>query len=833
MPSGRHLWAYGLAALLLSQALMRGDPQSAAAVDILVFDPSNQPVVGARVQLKKGQQVVSTSLTDQTGHAVFSPLEPGRYELSVSRDGFETVAKNDLDLSPSRPVVVELTLPLVPARKESIEVKETVAPVEQGSSAPSQVSAPAVKELPNRPATVSDALPMVPGVVRSPGGGLVISSSGEHRSALIVNSADVTDPATGQFGLTVPIDSVQTMSVYQTPFLAEYGRFTAGLVSVETRRGGEKWKWELNDPFPDFRIRSHQLRGLRDATPRLNLEGPLIANKLYFSEGFEYEVRKIEVFELPFPNNQKTQQGINSFAQFDWVASNRQLVTATLHAAPQRLGYVNMNYFSPEPTTPDASTHNYTATLADHWSVAGGLLDNTFSATRFDARVWGQGAQDLTIAPWGNTGNYFSQQDRYASRLSWSPVYSFGAVKWAGTHNFKLGSYMDESTDNGQVTNHPIDIFDAASQLMERITFAGGQPFRKWDVSYAFFGQDHWLVSPRVAIDLGIRTESQEISESFRVAPRAGIAWNPFARWGTVVRAGFGLFYDRVPLNVYTFDHYPNTVITMFSPDGQISAGPYVYQNGLGQVDTRFPFVFQERVAGNFSPRSATGSVQVEQPLTERLRLRVGYMQSQSSGLVILNVAAPDPATNQGAYLLSGGGQSRYRQFEVTARVRLADQRQLFFSYVRSRARGDLNDFAGFLGSFPTPIIRPNQFASLPTDLPNRFLAWGVVRLPGAFQIAPVFEYRNGFPYAVTNAAQNYVGVPNASRFPSFLSLDSRFSKDIRVNPKYAVRFSISAFNLTKHFNPEAFHNNIADPACGLFFGQRGRRFTADFDVLF
>jgi hypothetical protein len=89
-----------------------------------------------------------------------------------------------------------------------------------------------------------------PGVVRSPGGGLVISAAGEHPSALIVNSADVTDPATGQFGLTVPIDSVETLNVYQAPFQAEYGRFTAGLVSVETRRGGDKWKWELNDPFP-------------------------------------------------------------------------------------------------------------------------------------------------------------------------------------------------------------------------------------------------------------------------------------------------------------------------------------------------------------------------------------------------------------------------------------------------------------------------------------------------------------------------------------------------------------------------------------------------------
>jgi hypothetical protein len=89
-----------------------------------------------------------------------------------------------------------------------------------------------------------------------------------------------------------------------------------------------------------------------------------------------------------------------------------------------------------------------------------------------------------------------------------------------------------------------------------------------------------------------------------------------------------------------------------------------------------------------------------------------------------------------------------------------------------------------------------------------------VVQLPLKLRIAPVVEYRNGFPYFVTDAAQNYVGVPNQNRFPNFLSLDSRISKDFQVNP-------------------EALHSDAADPAFGYFFGHRGRRFTADFDVLF
>lgn len=807
---------------LLSWRIVAFAQPSANSVSIAVLDDARRPIPGVQLQVRIGETVVASVKTDEQGHAAFTGLKSAQYAITASKEGYEPLQTSELAAS------MELTMAAAVPHRESIEVKGTA---EQTSSSPSEVSTKTAKELPGRPPTVSDALPLIPGIVRSPGGGLILSAAGEHRSSLIINSADVTDPATGQFGLTVPIDSVETLSFYQTPFLAEFGRFSAGLVSVETKRGGDKWKWDLNDPFPDFRIRSWQLRGLRDATPRLNVEGPILPGRLYFSEGFEYEVRKTEVYELPFPYNQKTKEGINSFAQLDWIPSAKQLVTATVHVAPQHLGYVNLNYFNPEPTSPDAFTRNYTATISDRLTIGQGLLQNTLSVTRFDARVWGQGSQDLTITPGGNSGNYFAQQSRNASRVSWTPVYDFGAVHWLGTHNLKAGSYLAESADSGQVNEHPIDILNSTNQLLERISFTGGQPFQNRDTEYALFAQDHWMVSPRLAIDLGLRAESQELSESLRLAPRAGVSWSPWTN--TVIRGGFGLFYDRVPLNVYSFDQYPNQIVTMFDPAGQVSAGPFLYENGLGTVDVRSPLVFREIVAGNFSPRSATGSMQVEQTLSERLKLRIGYMQSQSSGLVLLNPVAPDPVTNTGAYLLSGTGQSRYRQFEATARLRLNDKRQLFFSYVRSRARGDLNDFASYLGSFPAPIIRPNQFGNLPADLPNRFLTWGLIQLPAGFRIAPLVEFRSGFPYAVTDAAQNYVGIPEANRFPTFLSVDARVSKDFKVNSKYTLRFSVSGFNLTNHFNPEAFHANAADPAYGLFFGQRGRRFTADFDVIF
>jgi len=822
-----------LAAILLCRAGV-ALCQGSGTIRISVFDSGGEPISDVRLLARIGADLISTLRTDEEGQATFAGLRAGRYEIAAFKEGYQPLSKTGLELAPQGHISLELTLVPSLTHQDTVEVSGAATPLEAASASPVTLSAQSAQALPDRPATVRDALPMLPGVIRDPGGGLNVSGASEHRSAMIVNSADVTDPATGQFGLTVPIDTVEAVQVYQTPFLAEYGRFTAGLVTVETRRGGEQWKWELNDPLPEFFIRSYHLRGLKDATPRLNFQGPLIAGKLFFSEGVDYEVRKIPVYTLPFPYNRTGQTGFNSFAQLDWVVSNRHLITATAHVAPQRLSFVNIDYFNPQPTAPDATTKNYTGTLADHLTIFGGLLESNFSVTRFDAGVWGQGPADLTISPTGNSGNYFAQQSRSASRIGGASAYTFRPMHRWGTHTVKVGADVAGSNEDGVVSKHGIDILGASGQLLEQIAFTPGTPFEISDLGYATFVQDHWTMTSRLAIDMGIRISSQQVTDSVRLAPRTGVSWTVFQGIGTVVHAGFGWFYDRVPLNIYGFHSYPWENITFFGSDGQISAGPFLYKNTLGSVFRHHRLVFQGPQPGDFSPQSNIYTFQVDQPVNRNLKLRIGYTQNDAAGLVIVTPEGPDLATHTGGYLLSGVGGARYHQFETTVRYRLkGEASQLFFSFVHSGARGDLNDFNNYLGSFPVPIIRANQFGNLPASIPNRFLAWGVVQLPAAVRIAPVVEYRSGFPYAVTDAAQNYVGAPYSTRFPHFLSLDARISKDIRVNPKYSVRLSLASFNLTNHFNPEAVHYNSADAAFGYFFGHRGRRFTADFDVLF
>ena len=806
--------------------------QSSVSIRITATDESEKPVAGVGVELKLKGKLVSTAATDERGEVEFSKLLPGTYEVIVSKDTFETLNQDDVVLTSGAPIEVKFTMiPKVQLKDQVVNVQAgSETSVEKGSSPASTLGRVEVKNIPSKPATVADTLPLVPGIVRSTEGEIKISGSGEHRSALVVNSADVTDPATGQFGVTVPVDSVENIEVFKTPYLAQFGRFTAGVVSVETRRGGEKWNWELNDPLPEWRIRSGHLRGAKEASPRLIFNGPLIPGKLYFSEGLEYDLQKRADKTLPFPFNETIQSSINSFTQFDYILSPVSTLTGTFHVAPRQMEFVNLNFFNPQPVTPTFSAHDYTGTLIHRWTIGNNLLESTVAAKRFTGNVWGQGTEDMILTPTGNEGNYFSQQNRRASRLEWLETYSLAPIQAYGSHNLKFGSTIAHTGNRGDFIARPIEIHDSDGLLLKRIDWVGGHAFDRTDVEIGFFGQDHWVITPKLAVDVGTRFDRQGITETVRVAPRIGLAWTPFANQQTTIRGGFGLFYDRVPLSVFAFDGYPEQVITTFGPDGEIIDGPRHFINITDRAEEKLPFLFSKNVVGNFAPYSATWNVEVEHPINKMLRVRANYLQSNSYGTVIFT---PKVIQGQDALVLGGGGRSGYRQLELTARLSLPDAQQMFFSYVHSRSEGDINEFNNYLGNFPFPVVRPNVFTDLSADLPNRFLAWGMVRLPWQMRVSPMVEWRNGFPYASVDAAQDYVGTPNETRFRNFFSLDARVSKDIKVNDKYMLRFSVSGFNITNHFNPLQVHSNIADPNYGVFFGSHKPRFRLDFDVIF
>ncbi|MGH9824526.1 MAG: hypothetical protein ACREDR_14895, partial [Blastocatellia bacterium] len=444
---------------------------------------------------------------------------------------------------------------------------------------------------------------------------------------------------------------------------------------------------------------------------------------------------------------------------------------------------------------------------------------------------WAQGSEDMVLTPTGNSGNYFSQQNRRASRTEWMEILSPAPIGIKGKHNLKIGSVITRTTNRGDFTARPVDILDNQGDLIKRIQFVNGSPFNRHDLETTFFAEDHYVIRPNLSLDIGLRFERQGITETMKLAPRAGIAWAPKGQNSTVIRGGFGLFYDRVPLDVYSFDSYPEQLVTTFAPDGRILTGPTLFANITDRaLRSGNPFIRNGDNVGNFAPYSATWNVEVDQPINHILRLKASYLQSNSSGVVIFT---PEVVDGRSALVLGGGGRSTYRQFELVARLNISEGREMFISYVHARTQGDVNQFNNYLGNFPFPVIRTDVYSNLPGDLPNRFLAWGVIRLPWEMRVAPLVEYRNGFPYAQVNAAQNFVGLPYTTRFPNFYSFDARVSKDLKVSDKYTLRLSVGGYNITNHFNPSAVFSNVAAPQVGTFFGDYKRHLTADFDVFF
>jgi hypothetical protein len=824
-------------AILYAGAHLRAQSVS---IPVQAISQDGRPLAGATIEGHTTTAiVVCTTITDAQGHGTLEGCgDSALLHVTASLPGFVGAAEDIVNGERSG---ITITLMSAPTVQQSVTVQggNSQNPLAEPSSSETTLPTESAKSSPLRPSTVIDTLPLVPGVIRTPDGRVQISGVDEVHSSLLINAINVNDPATGDFGLGVPVDSVDLLKVMQSPYLAQYGSFTAGVVSADTRPGGDKWVYSLNDPLPDFRIRSGHLEGLRDASPRLNFSGPLVRNHLYFAEGSEYLIDKAEVRTLPFPVNETRSNAFNSFSQFDALTSANNTVTATLHFAPHTVQYANLNYFDPEPVTPNAGYQEDTGTISDRYALRGGLLTSTFAGTRDDTTIQGQtsGAQAgdaMVLSPIGNSGTYFGQQSREATRFQWLETWTSGPLDLHGKHTVQLGSVLAHAEDSGQVIDRDVNLLDATGNLLQTLTYTGNGTFTLADLESAAYAQDHWIVSRHLATDTGVRIETQSLTYTTRVAPRWGFAWTPTGTNATVVRGGLGLFYDTVPLDTYAFNNYPEQIVTNYDGAGNIIGGPQLYLNIISQsAETRNPFLHQRDRDGNFAPYSFAWNLETEHSVGESLALRVRYLQAEAQNQLTLS---PQVTSAGNALVLSGSGEMQRRQLEVTTRVGSHKERDFFVSYVHQFARGDVTDASAYLGDFPFPVVRSQIVASTAGEMPNRFLIWGTSNLPWRMHIAPHIEYRNGFTWQPVDQLQNYVALPSTTqqpRYPEYLSADARIAKDISINSQHAVRLSLILRNITNHDNPLQVHNNIADPQYGSYFGNYGTHALVDFDFLF
>ena len=819
----------------------QGQTPNAGGLRVVVKEAQELPLGGASCSLSAvppGKTPIAAATSDEQGTARFTNVPPGRYTLTVTKEGFETLARSEvvIDEKPENEIVVVLTVATVQEKVTVTTPGEAATSVEAGSTiASGNIKRETLRTLPLAVARIDQALPLIPGVIRSTKGELSIKGASEEQSALLVNGVNANDPATGNFRLNLPIDSVEAVQVFQHPYTGEYGKFIGGLTRIETRRGGDRWHYELNDFLPDLRIKGGKILGIAEDQPRLNFNGPIVADRLYLSQTAAYTIAKRPVRGLSYPDNETKTESQSHFSQFDLILNGHHTQSFTLGYFVEREQYVNLDFFTPKPTTPNYRQRDSSFTARDHYAFGPALLESMFSFKRFDANVWGQGTTPQTLTPTVEQGNYFATLDRRSSRIELLEVYTSPKKEfWGGSHEIKAGLDFNHVGDALNYAAHPVRIVRADGSLAELIEF-GVRPRRMaHNNEYTAFIQDRWLVKPRLSIDLGLRFEDQRIASEDNLAPRAGFAWSPTGSDQTVMRGGVGLFYDKVPLNIRGFSRYPDRTVTTYGADGQTIISRINFTNVL--VNTRpiapLDFRHSDRDAG-FVPLNLTWNLQLDQTIRRRVLLRANFIDSHTRHIYVVNPELDYLGTS--AIVLRSAGDATYRALEVTSRFTLKKDDAIYVTYVRSRSRGDLNDFNSSFGDLGSPVIRSNQYSNLAFDVPNRVVAWGKVSLPRHSSISPIVEWRSGFPFSARDENQNFVGVRNSdqTRFPQFFSLDVELAKEFKLTKKYGMRLSVLGFNLTNHFNPRDVHANISDRQFREFFASYRRYFTGGFDILF
>ncbi len=231
-----------------------------------------------------------------------------------------------------------------------------------------------------------------------------------------------------------------------------------------------------------------------------------------------------------------------------------------------------------------------------------------------------------------------------------------------------------------------------------------------------------------------------------------------------------------------------------------------------------------------------TWNLELDRELGSRVTLRLSYLASRTYDLFVVGPQQL-PGTSP-LLLMTNTGGSRYQEFESTLRYRTGKYADIDFSYVHSSARGDLNVLSQVYVPFEEPVIRPNFFSALNSDIPNRFLTWGQFKIPWKITASPVLDLHTGYPYSAVDALQNYVGQPNSLRLPTFLSLDLKLGKDFR-SPflpwvrKHTLRGAIGAYNVTNHLNPRDVYNSVTSPYFGHFAGPQHRTYEPFIDFVY
>jgi hypothetical protein len=729
---------------------------SSASLRGTVTDPSGAVVPGAVIQVL-GSGRDRRARTGNTGQYSFPSLPPGAYRIRVTARGFSIMQKKEFAVGPGSVFNVEMA---IQGEAQVINVDDqlhrvTADPDSNGSAVVMRERQIGV--LSDDPDELALQLQALAGPAPGPNGGQMY-----------------IDGFTG--GNLPPKSSIREVRINSNPFSPEYDQPGFARVEIFTKPGSDAVRGQAFAQYAGRALSSRNPLLAQSTRPPFsaqfygfNLSGPLVRNKTSFT--LDAEARRIheDSFILataldgdgnPVKINQAlpTPQSRYSVSpRLDFAISPGNTLVIRYQNLRTGLHNQGVGDFNLASRAYNETQTGHTVQITGTAVVSPRVINETRfqylrAATRDTANSTApvidvQGAFTGGGATIGNSSTVTNNGE-----LTNTSVYTRRnhTLKWGG--RVRQSRLTDVSARNfaGTFTFYTLDEYRDAAPAQFSLN-AGTPAARVQQTDAALFVNDDWRVRPTLTLSYGLRYEAQtNLRDRGDFAPRIGIAWAPSKPLGkTVLRAGLGTFYDRLPLAVTLNSLRYNGVTQQsflilnptFFPAVPTAAALQAFEQ---------PQQLRPVYAGIQAPRLYQASLAVERQFATSSRLALTWTGSRGVHLLnTRNINAPldglYPYGSREILLLTeSAGLSRINQLIATASV---NRKKLFLFGYYALSYG-MDDNEG-LPADPHQL-RAEWGPSTYGDVRHRVVLGGAVPLLWKASVSPFLAVNSGAPYNIT-----------------------------------------------------------------------------------
>ncbi len=796
-----------------------------------VVDETGSAVAGALIEVRQSATLAAAVTSDPAGDFNLSLPAAGEFDIRAERQGFYVYQGSAHRFDESQN---QLNIVLNHLREfyERVDVSASPPVVDpQQMSDRREIEGRQAQAVPfPAPQDFRNALPMADGVLQDSSGAIHVNGGETGQTSYTLDGFNVANPVTGALDARVNIESIQALDLSLGRFSADTGRGSAGALDLKTKMGDDRWRFGGTNFIPG--VSTDGGLHVNKWTPRLELSGPLVRGRAWFHTGIDGFYNLDVVRGLP-PGQNRTRGFVGSdLTRFQVNLKPSNILTASFLADLAVQLRTGLSILNPVEATNTHRQRLFMSSVRDQQYLGGAVLELGFADTRSELRDSPQGDQIYLITPFGNRGNYFERTDRHAYRQQELADLFLPVFRFQGEHQLKFGIDVEREAFHQTIARHNYELTQTDGSVERLVSFVGAPFQARKNLELAGYVQDHWTPMEGLVFEAGLRTDWNEVVRQWGLAPRVAATWAPRGPGGTKFSAGWGVYYDSIPLSVLA-SQQDQTSLSTFYPPGGMPVGP---------LATSF------RVADRSltTPRYQTVSLGLERKLPFDFYWKTDYTHRNGDRGLVFVPEAPPP--QEGATLAAGATayydlrnarHDRYDAVDFSLHRTFARQYEWFAGYTRSAARTNaVIDF-----SLQNPVFAAQAPGRFPWDAPNRFHMWGWLplpnrRLPAVLRFitrdtdaAYLIECRTGFPFSVADEAGYQVGAPGSMRFPGYFNVNLHLERKFHaLHYLWAWRFGFN--NITGHNNPNVVNNILGTPQYLTYGGGQVRAFSVRLRML-